>query len=351
MTIKKEVLNTPNNIIKGKIEIDAQINKLYYKILFNIQKQNRDYIIKCKKGDILTPEQEKILNDLEKIDMLKCKISIDEIKSIIKNKNEHNPEEYNKRFHALQGAVFTFSSGENNTHTQLIGRVEESESYYEISVDAKLYKYLFYSVGVGYTPINLAVLFNLKSQYSQNLYTLLRSWTGIKNKMDFKLSDLRFVLGVENKYLTYKSFKQKVLNTAINEINNSGAMEIEINKELRVGRSIDSIEFLVKDLEPKYVYNKEDSDSSQLVYWLDCIPVENENVIIAIETLLGENINYESPIVLNILKESFATTIMIDSRKEQLLTKKNIGLFIGVANNKFETNESLASKHLNYDDY
>ena len=43
--MKKELLNTPNNIIKGKIEIDSQINKLYYRILYNIQKENRKYII------------------------------------------------------------------------------------------------------------------------------------------------------------------------------------------------------------------------------------------------------------------------------------------------------------------
>lgn len=45
MSLKKEVLNTPNNIIKGKIEIDSQINKLYYRILYNIYKKKIEIIL------------------------------------------------------------------------------------------------------------------------------------------------------------------------------------------------------------------------------------------------------------------------------------------------------------------
>ena len=63
----KEVVNTPNNIIKGKIEIDSQLNKLYYRVLYNTQKENRKYIIKVKKGDVLTAEQAAVLKELNEI--------------------------------------------------------------------------------------------------------------------------------------------------------------------------------------------------------------------------------------------------------------------------------------------
>lgn len=343
--MKKELLNTPNNIIKGKIEIDSQINKLYYRILYNIQKENRKYIIKSKKGEKLTEEQAIILQELDRIGYLKCTVSYDEIKSIIKRRNDQMKDEVLKRFVALQTAVFRFATGEENneeTQTQLVGEVSVSDIGYSVSLSAKLYRYLFYSVGVGFTPVNLVVLFNLKSQYSQALYVTLRSWTGVKREIEYSIEELRSIFKVGSKYGAYKNFKQKTISAAINEINATGAMNIVEVKEIKKGRSVESVIFVVEDLEPRFVLdeNKEDIED-EFVIWLDYIKLESEALKERLE-LKYADMNLDSPIVRTLFHKAYDKTLNKDNSFTMIQDKKgrtNFALFNFIVNGEILTNE------------
>ncbi|WP_066679368.1 replication initiation protein [Clostridium septicum] len=365
MTEEKDLrlVNTPNNIAKGRIEIDAQINKMYYQILNNIQRDNSQLIIKTKKGEQLTQDQEEILKKLDTIQALSCRISKEELFSILQRKNDRTKEEIDRRFNALQSAIFKFTTGEqSSTMVQLIGRVDETADGYIVNLDTKLYKYLFYSLDVGYTPVNLATLFNLTGQYAQALYVLLRSWTGTKREIEFTIEELRKYFKVGEKYKAYKNFKARVIVQAIEEINKTGSMTIEDFKEVKKGRSINSIIFIVNDLEPRVMpigsKVKETSESISTpvlqapapkklepVIWLDNIKVANKNIIVALEAMLGD-LCYDSPIVRGILNKSFATTIAKDKNGEEMITALNMGLFITIANGEFETNELKAFEGL-----
>lgn len=343
--MKKEVLNTPNNIIKGKIEIDSQINKLYYRILYNIQKENRHYIIKSKKGENLSQEQANILQELDNIGYLKCIVSYDEIKSIIKRRNEQVKDEVLKRFIALQTAVFRFATGEKNneeTQTQLIGEVSVSDKGYSVSLSAKLYRYLFYSVGVGFTPVNLVVLFNLKSQYSQALYVTLRSWTGVKREVEYSIEELRAIFKVGSKYSAYKNFKQKTINVAIDEINTTSSMKILEFKEIKKGRSVDSVIFVVEDLEPRFVLNENKDDIEyETVIWLDYIILENEHLKERLN-LKYADMNLESPIVKLLFHKAYDKTLNKDNRFTMIQDTKgktNFALFNFIVNGEILTHE------------
>lgn len=341
MTDKREVVNTPNNIAKGRIEIDSQINKLYYRILYNIQRDNRHLIIKTKKGQELTDEQRKVLEELNGLNYIQCTISMDEIKEIIRRKNDQTQEEIKNRFLALQGASFEFSTGEKQSRlTQLIGAVDISEDGYVVNLDAKLYKYLFYSVGIGFTPINLAVLFNLKSQFSQSLYILLRSWSGVKSEIEFTVEELRKQFNVGSKYAAYKNFKQKTINKAIEEINTTGSMEIELLKEIKKGRSVDSVVFKVTDYEPRFIAKQEENkelNEQEKIFWIDGIEVENEGVASALEFEFKELKPY-SPLVISLLQKAYKKTLAKDKNGETKLTYRNLTFFMIIANGELEAN-------------
>lgn len=360
MTREKDLrlVNTPNNIAKGRIEIDAQINKMYYQILNNIQRDNSELIIKTKKGEPLTQEQEEILKKLDTMQVLSCKISMEEIAGIILRKNDRTKEEIDKRFNSLQSAIFKFTTGESSTMVQLIGRVDETADGYTVNLDAKLYKYLFYSLDVGYTPVNLATLFNLTGQYAQALYVLLRSWTGTKREIEFTVAELREYFKTGTKYSAYKDFKKRCIVQAIEEINKTGSMTIEDFKEVKKGRSINSIIFIVTDHEDRIMpmgnKTKElpapatrPATTAQIVKepieWLEGIMVSEPRVITAIEILL-EDLCYESPIVRGILKKAYARTILKDENGEQLLTPRNTNFFIEIAKGEFETNRLKAEQ-------
>ncbi|MPQ44542.1 replication initiation protein, partial [Clostridium tarantellae] len=270
------LVNTPNNIARGKIEIDVQINRLYYNILKNIQRDNRELIIKIKKTDILTPEQEDILKKIDTMSTLSCTLSKDEIDNIFKNNNYRTDQEIKERFNALQTAIFKFTTGETNSMVQLIGRVDYDNNSYTVQLDAKLYKYLFYNLEVGYTPVNLATLFNLQGQYAQNLYILLRGWTGTRREIEFTVEQLRENFKVGSKYKAYKDFKKRCILQAIGEINKTGSMIIDADiKERKKGRSVYAVTFEVTDLEPRFVQTIETKTvKDEQIFWFDNIEVD-----------------------------------------------------------------------------
>lgn len=355
--MSREVVNTPNNIIKGKIEIDSQINKLYYRVLYNTQKENRRYIIKAKKGDALTEEQTQILKELSEIGYLKCTITKDEIFNIIKRKNEQTKDEIMKRFSALQSAIFRFTTGEHNdvtTQTQLIGEVSlnDTTGEYTVSLSANLYTYLFYSVGVGFTPVNLAVLFNLKSQYSQLLYVSLRSWSGTQREITYSVEELREIFNVKDKYKQYKSFKQRTINAAINEINQTGAMEVTDIIEKRVGRKVDTVTFRVKDYESRFNSNIPDECIDESVIWLNYIKVQNKNLLDRLELRYSDQ-DFTSPIVRSVFYKAYDKTLNRDNRFNMIQDKKNatnFALFNYIVSGEFLTHELGVEQSLDTED-
>lgn len=129
---------------------------------------------------------------------------------------------------------------------------------FTIYADADVHRLLHRYLKDGYTPINLKIWFELKNSYSQRFYDLLRAWSGTKDVINYKLEYIRKVLLLENKYKVYSDFKKRVLLPAIKELNSTGYFEIEF-KEIRKGRSIDSIDFIVKDLDKRKYFDKEDS--------------------------------------------------------------------------------------------
>lgn len=343
MTLKNTLLNTPNNIIKGHIQINAQTNKLYYKILWNIQNQNKEYLINFKNGDILSKSQKAILEKLDNLESLKCIISFDEIKSIIKRKNEQSEDEILKRFTLLQTSIFRFTTGESEdilTQAQLISEVNLNGGNYYISMSSKLYKYLFYHMGIGFSAFDLEALLNFKSQYSQMLYVSLRSWSGVKTEITYAVDELRNIFKVDNKYKAYKNLKQKAIMTAVNEINNSGAMEIiEIKENKKGTRSVQELTFVVKDLEPRMIMNEPKQTAD--VIWLGYIKVENEKLKERLE-LKYSDMDFNSPIVVDLFHRAYDKTLNRDNSFSMIQDKKgrtNLALFNYIVNGEILSNQ------------
>lgn len=371
MTEEKDLrlVNTPNNIAKGKIEIDAQINRLYYNILNNIQRDNKELIIKTKKGEPLTQEQEDILKKLDTIQALSCKVSKEEINNIFKNNNYKTEEEIKERFNALQTAVFEFTTGEKSSRmAQLIGAVDINEDGYTVNLDAKLYKYLFYNLDVGYTPVNLATLFNLQGQYAQALYVLLRSWTGTKREIEFTIEELREYFKVGEKYKAYKNFKARVIMQAIEEINKTGSMIIEDIKERKKGRSVVAVTFIVNDLEPRVmpIGNKTKElpapatrpattapateKATEPILWLDYIKLDSKELMERLERRYGGDYDFNSPFIKACFTRAYDKTIRHDGTFDRIQDRKgatNLALFNKILADELFTHEQSIINSLN----
>lgn len=68
----------------------------------------------------------------------------------------------------------------------------------------------------NYTKFDLIDFVNLKSSYSKNMFKLLKQWDSVKEKK-FELEELKFLLGVPEKYKT-ADFNKRVLTPIMKEL-------------------------------------------------------------------------------------------------------------------------------------
>ncbi len=249
---KKEILMQPNNLIKSKYDFTLIENKLFYKILFNAQKQSNN-----------KPIYHAILSQ-------------DEIRSFIKYRNDSTEESIKKMLNLFQQSILefdyidehgnlrTFGSGLINTYD-----INKNTMEYEITMHETLYNHITDFIRMedrGYTPLNLSVLFKFRGAYAQRFYTFFRLWSREKREIEVKYSikEIREYLKIaDDIYPAYKNFKQKVLKKSIDEINEVGNMRVEVKEEIKKGRKVDEIVFKVIDFEPRKYFGTQDNEVTE----------------------------------------------------------------------------------------
>lgn len=249
---KKEILMQPNNLIKSKYDFTAIENKFFYKLLYNAQKQSFN-----------SPLYEAV-------------VSTKEIKQFMKRSNDTVYSGVNEMLSLFKQSIMEFEYIDENTGDKKIfssGLVTSSSfnpesQIYEIQIHEILYKHItdfinMQKEGLGYTALNLSLIFKFRGAYSQRLYTLLRLWSRQDKAIEVKysISKLREYLKINDDiYPAYKNFKQKVINKSIDEINRIGNMKVEIKKEIKKGRKVDEIVFEVFDFEPRKYFDVKDTE-------------------------------------------------------------------------------------------
>lgn len=240
-----DLLMQSRQLVHTSYEVTAIQNRIFYYCLLTAQKE--------KNGE------------------LSCEVKLDDIKKLIPNKNQRTLSNIKKTIQILKQTSLEFEKNEDGDIIECDYNLISGSEYnvnkeiFKIKLAERLYKHLIdYTV---YAPLSLDILTKFKSFYSQRLYELLRLWSRTDKLIikSFKVDQLRFILGVVDKYPEYKNFKQRVLNQAIKEINQFGNMEVEI-EEIKVGRKVEEIKFEILDHERK-------------VYFRDRIKKETINTI------------------------------------------------------------------------
>jgi len=97
-----------------------------------------------------------------------------------------------------------------------------------------------------FAKINLVAIKGLRSRYSIALYELAEDYINVEiPKM--KMTDFRLLMGIEEgKYSKFSMFQRRVVDVAVNEINQSEIIAFTISYELeKTGRKITHIKFIV----------------------------------------------------------------------------------------------------------
>ena len=228
-----KVLMKNNLLIQAKYSLTLVENKVFTLILYKLQKDNRG--------------------------IYSCSINQEEFKSILKKTKNTTVSGIRDILDKLKHKdIFIKEVDKNIWHDYtLIGgfSFDENTKTFHIEALPKIYDLLKNYYSNGYTPINLFVTLGMNNYYGQRLYDLLRLWSGTKHVINYKVDYLKECLQLTNKYTNFKDFKRRVILPAIKELNDTGYFEIDF-KENKVGRKVDSIDFIVKDLDKrKYFTN------------------------------------------------------------------------------------------------
>lgn len=260
MEKKHEILMKHNDLVKSKYNITLNENRLFIYILYKLQRE--------KKG------------------VLSCKISRDELEKFIKRRNDVS-------INGVKAMLETLRKKNISIKTSLDDGSYVWSSYgfingwdyfsktdtFRIEASERIYVLLHDYLKEGYTPVNLNIWLTLKNSYAQRFYELLRLWSSSKGSINYKVSELRELLILENKYQKYSELRKRVLIPAIEELNSTGYFEISY-EENKKGRNIDSIDFIVKDLDKRKYFTKDDTVAETPRKVIEEVAITTDNNII-----------------------------------------------------------------------
>ena len=146
-----------------------------------------------------------------------------------------------------------------------------------------------------YASINLVIVKGLKSKYSVVLYELIRDYERVEiPKMS--IADFRKIFGVEDKYKEMANLRKRVLEPAVNELNNNENIDFLVSYELeKQGRAYTHIKFHVKPKpvrlklkqQAKAVFSEEVKENNDAKELLALIPSEFREKVKVVGAVLG----------------------------------------------------------------
>lgn len=121
---------------------------------------------------------------------------------------------------------------------------EKHSAKASFSFDPKVVPYLF-DVRKYFTQYAIGGVLQMKSSYGVHLYELLKSYANIREK-EFELSELRYLLGAENKsYDKYSLFRVYVLEPAIKDIMTYSDLNVDYVEIKQGKRKVINIRFII----------------------------------------------------------------------------------------------------------
>lgn len=146
----------------------------------------------------------------------------------------------------LKKKVFEIEEGTDLIQVSWLGgvRYKRKEGILILSLDKGLKPYML-QLKELYTSYRLENVLSLKSKYSIRIYEILKS-NLFKRNIEIEVEELREMIGAKEKtYNLYSNFKSKILLRTQEELNSKTDISFDY-EEIKTGRKITSIRFIIK---------------------------------------------------------------------------------------------------------
>lgn len=346
--VDRKILMKHNLLVKAKYSLNLVQNRIFEILLYYFQKE-KEGILSCEISRsqlkrCIGKEKDKTIKGIS--DILE---SLRKKEILIAEKIEGKDKYKWHRYGLINGATY---NEDTDTYT-----VKATEEIYILIQN-------YYGKREGHTPINLIVKLGLNNYYAQRLYDFIRSWSWTKNVINYKIEDLKDLMQLKDKYPLYADFKKRVLVPAVKELNDTEYFKIDF-KENKVGRRVESIDFIVKDLDKRVYFNEsivkldrneyKVEDTSKVNKSQDRFYVPNKKQFTA-KTLSDfindfKNIDFNEKLYKKALQESIIATL--DKDDSEKIYVKSYKYFKKVLENKInnlDKREIKRTKFHNFDE-
>lgn len=213
-----------NDVIRGKQDMTLQEARILRLLITQVVKEDKDFkTYSCKITDLaefLNIGSSNLYRDIKDI----CKGLLQKTVSV----ETGNPRQPWEMFQWIQLAKY---DGNGTVTLMLSNQIAP----YVLGLNAY------------FTQYKLENILEMKSFYGIRLYELLRSdyYKDENTYQEYSMEFLRQFFGCEEKYKRFNDFKRYVLETAMKEVNEKSDIFIYEVLEIKTGRKITGIKFLV----------------------------------------------------------------------------------------------------------
>lgn len=195
--------------------------------------------------------------------------------------------EVRKAARSLQNSQITIKTSKNKSsksrsneepylYVSWLASAQYDNGILEAEFSQKLEPYIL-ELKSNFTKCNIDELSKFSSVYAIKLYQVLKRYAEFDyNVKEFSIEEFRFALALGNKYPKFSNLKIRVIDSALDEINNKSDITITMNT-LKKGKKVTGMKFIVN---PKVNKPKEVKVAKKE-------PKVDDSLIVTVKTLLG----------------------------------------------------------------
>ena len=241
-----------NKLINARYEMTAFQKKVVLYLISQIQPDDEDfktYTLNVKDFVSLTESKSKMLyNKLRK-----------ETKSLISKVYEIDEPDRLLQISMLSSAQYIKGKG-----------------MIRVSFDPNLKPYLL-QLKKHFTIVPLKYVLGFKSIHSIRIYEMLQQFKGT-GFLIIKLNELKFKLGLENRYRDYNTFKQRVILQAQKELSKTDMAFVF--EEIKKGRKVETLKLKLQPITETTITSEQEQTINKLVNDLEITTKQAKSIVI-----------------------------------------------------------------------
>ena len=198
--------------------------------------------------------------------------------SITESKSKMLYSKLRKETKALISKVYEIDEPERLLQISMLSSAEylKGKGMIKVSFDPNLKPYLL-QLKKQFTVVPLKDILGFRSIHSMRIYEMLQQFksTGL---LVVKIEDLKYRLGVENKYSDYNTFKKRVIEQAQKELADTD-MTFTF-EEIKEGRRVARIKFKLRPIKEIATSENQEQLMAKLVNDLSLTPLQAKKVVL-----------------------------------------------------------------------